>query len=45
MAWLECCDALLRLDGLSKGADAEVRYAKHIGIPVYFSLEEIPLAK
>lgn len=36
------CDAVLRLDGISDGADIEVACAKKIGIPVYYSLEEIP---
>ena len=30
------CDALLRLDGESPGADLEVAFARSIGIPVYF---------
>jgi len=35
------CDALLRLEGASKGADEDVRLAKELGIPVYYELEEI----
>lgn len=29
------CDALLRLPGESKGADAEVEFAKSLGLPVH----------
>lgn len=35
------CDALLRLDGESKGADKEVEFAKINNIPVYFSITEL----
>ena len=34
------CDFLIRTPGESKGADAEVEYAKTIGVPVYYSVEE-----
>lgn len=30
------CDALLRLDGESPGADLEVAFARSLGIPVHF---------
>jgi len=36
------CDAVLRLPGESKGADQDVAIARQRGIPVYFSLDEIP---
>jgi len=39
---LEKCDAVLRLEGASKGADEDVRVAKQRGLPVYFRLEEVP---
>lgn len=46
--WLEMdlemvgkCDALLRLRGQSRGATAEVERARELGIPVYFSVEEL----
>jgi hypothetical protein len=39
---LEKCDAVLRLEGASKGADEDVRKAKERGLPVYFSLDEVP---
>lgn len=37
---LEKCDAVLRLEGASKGADEDVRIARQRGLPVYHSLEE-----
>ncbi len=39
---LQHCDAVLRLEGASKGADNDVKIARERGIPVYFGLEEIP---
>lgn len=39
---LEKCDAVLRLDGASTGADNDVRIAKELGLAVYYSLDEIP---
>jgi hypothetical protein len=39
---LEKCDAVLRLEGNSKGADNDVRIAKEMGLPVYYSLEDVP---
>ena len=39
---LEKCDAVLRLSGASKGADEDVRKAVQKGIPVYYSIEEVP---
>ena len=36
------CDAVLRLDGASKGADNDVRLARERGLPVYHRLEEVP---
>jgi hypothetical protein len=38
---ISVCDALLRLDGDSKGADREVAYARSLGIPVYLSLDTL----
>lgn len=34
-----CCDAVYRFEGASHGGDAEVRFAKENGIPVYFDLD------
>ena len=33
--WIERCDALVRLPGESKGADAEVKLALELGLPVF----------
>ena len=38
------CDAVLRLEGASKGADEDVRIAKERGLKVYYRLEDIPNA-
>ncbi len=40
---LQHCDAVLRLPGASSGADNDVRIAEARGIPVYRSLDEIPV--
>lgn len=40
--WLKVCDAILRLEGESAGADQEVRIAKELGLKVYTSVFEIP---
>ena len=39
---LQHCDAVLRLQGESKGAENDVRIARERGIPVYFDISEIP---
>lgn len=39
---LHKCDAVLRIEGESKGADKDVEIAKELGIPVYYSLDKIP---
>ena len=39
---LEKCDAVLRLEGESKGADEDVRKAKERGLKVYFHIDEVP---
>ncbi len=39
---LDKCDAVLRLEGASKGADEDVRIAKERGLPVYYNLEDVP---
>jgi hypothetical protein len=35
------CDALLRIDGLSQGADREIVEAKKVGIPVFYQLDDL----
>ena len=41
---LQHCQAVWRIEGDSKGADEDVRRARSLGLPVYRSLEEVPLA-
>ena len=40
---LERCDAVLRIEGTSKGADEDVRIARRRGLPVYSSIEDVPV--
>lgn len=40
--WITRCDALLRMPGESSGADREVLHAIQLGLPVYYSLGEVP---
>ena len=40
LAWIEVCEAVVRLPGESAGADREVVFARQRGIPVW-SLEEV----
>lgn len=39
------CDAVLRLEGPSTGADNDVRIAKERGLPVYYKLSDVPKAQ
>ena len=41
LAWLEKCDAVLRIPGESKGADLECNKAKALGIPVYNTIDDL----
>lgn len=41
LEWLELCDAVFRLPGESKGADAEVERAKELGLPVFYDYLEL----
>ncbi len=38
-------DAVLRVEGASKGADEDVRIAKERGLKIYYRLEDIPHAE
>ena len=38
------CDAVLRIGGVSKGADLMVEVASNNGLQIYTKLEQIPLA-
>lgn len=40
-AWLEVCNAVLRLPGESKGSDLEEIEAKRLGIPTFHSMEDL----
>ena len=40
-AWIDVCDALLRLPGESWGSDQEVAYAEKIGKPVFYSISQL----
>lgn len=42
---IQRCDALLRIPGESRGADMDVAKAQQLGLPVYFSVAELPLRK
>jgi hypothetical protein len=41
MSFLEVCHALIRLPGISDGADKEVECALKLGIPVYNSIGDL----
>lgn len=42
MALAEKCDAVLRLDGFSVGADEEVSLFESKGLPIYYEIDQIP---
>ena len=42
--FLEVSDAIIRLPGISEGADREVELAKKLHIPIFYSLEELKKA-
>ena len=39
--WIKVCDAVLRLDGESKGADLEVHFATKNKVPVFYHIIEL----
>ena len=41
LAWVERCDALLRLPGESPGSDREVAHAKAHGLVVFYGLSDL----
>jgi len=41
LAFLPCCDAVLRLPGESLGADGEVREATRLGILVFDTIDDL----
>ena len=40
---LQRCDAVLRIEGESKGADEDVRIARERGLQVYWRMEDVPV--
>jgi hypothetical protein len=40
---LECCDAVLRIPGESRGADLDVGRARELGLPIYTNVSELPM--
>jgi hypothetical protein len=42
---LEKCDGVLRVGGVSAGADEMVRVGQSLGLKIYTSLEQIPIAE
>jgi hypothetical protein len=38
------CDAVLRIEGASKGADEDVRIATERGLKIYYQLKDVPYA-
>jgi len=39
--WLPLCDCVLRLAGLSEGAEDECALARSLGMPVFYSIDEL----
>lgn len=39
------CDAVLRIEGASKGADQDVEIAKKLGLKIYYNINDIPRAE
>jgi len=39
---LKKCDAILRIEGDSIGADKDVALAKELGLGIYYNIDEIP---
>jgi hypothetical protein len=41
LAFLPCCDAILRLPGASNGADGDVNAARQAGMPVFTEIDSL----
>lgn len=39
------CDAVLRIEGASKGADADVAIAKENGLQIFYNISDVPTEK
>jgi len=42
---LEKCDAILRIEGASQGADNDVKIGRERGLKIYFNIDEVPDAE
>ena len=42
LVWMYKCEAVLRLEGRSIGADDEVAKAKVAGLKIYYDIDEVP---
>ncbi|MGL4630072.1 MAG: DUF4406 domain-containing protein [Leadbetterella sp.] len=42
---LEKCDAVFRIQGVSKGADEDIRLATERGLEIYYNLDDVPHAE
>ena len=43
--FLKKCDAVLRLQGASKGADEDVRVATKMGLKVHYNVEDVRMKR
>ncbi len=43
-AWIDVCQGVLRIPGESAGADREVAQAARLGLPVWYRLDDVPIA-
>lgn len=43
-AFLEVCAAVIRIPGESVGSDREVQLAEKLGIPVFYSIQELRIS-
>lgn len=39
---LEKCDAILRIEGASKGADEDVKIGREKGLKIYYHIDDVP---
>ena len=39
------CDAILRIEGASHGADQDVKIGKELGLKIYYDVDDIPKEK
>ena len=41
LEWVRACHCMLRLGGESSGADGEVKYAKLLDMPIFYSIKQL----